>query len=105
MSEKKKWKEVLLSKDNHYFVPFVLIVTLLVAVWLLFFAHNSILQWAKAGLEVRQQEQRKEQLQREIDQMNDEIRALTHNRDSLEKYAREQYHFAAPGEDVYILDF
>lgn len=104
MSERKKWKDVLLSKENHHFVPFVVIVTLVVAVWLLFFAHNSILQWAKAALEVRQQEQRMEQLQGEIDQMDAEIQALTHNRDSLEKYAREQYRFAAPGEDVYILE-
>jgi cell division protein FtsB len=36
--------------------------------------------------------------------MNEEIQALTNSRDSLEKFARETYHFAAPGEDVYIIE-
>ena len=40
----------------------------------------------------------------EIDEMDAEIRALTDSRDSLEKFARETYHFAAPGEDVYIIE-
>jgi cell division protein FtsB len=35
--------------------------------------------------------------------MDKEIGALTGNRDSLEKFARETYHFAAPGEDVYLV--
>jgi cell division protein FtsB len=26
------------------------------------------------------------------------------NIDTLEKFAREQYHFAEPGEDVYIIE-
>ena len=31
------------------------------------------------------------------------IEDLTTNRDSLERFARENFHFAAPGEDVYII--
>ena len=36
--------------------------------------------------------------------MDAEIQSLTNSRDSLEKFARETYHFAAPGEDVYIIE-
>lgn len=104
MVSRKRLKDILLSKENHYFIPFVVIVTLLVGLWLLFFAHNSILNWAKAGVEVRQQERKMEQLRGEIDAMDAEIEALTHNRDSAEKFAREQYLFSVPGEDVYVLD-
>ena len=45
-----------------------------------------------------------DQLRSDIDAMNEEIEALTNSRDSLEKFARETYHFAAPGEDVYIIE-
>ena len=39
---------------------------------------------------------------RDIERMDREIEALSQNKDSLEKFARENFHFAAPGDDVYI---
>ena len=36
--------------------------------------------------------------------MDAEIQSLTRSRDSLEQFARETYHFAAPGEDVYLIE-
>lgn len=103
--EDKKQKGSLLSRSDHnYFVPFVLIVTAVVALWLLFFSHSSVLNWVRARVEIRQQERKMEQYRREIDEMDAEIRALTLQRDSLEKFARETYHFAAPGDDVYIIE-
>ena len=36
--------------------------------------------------------------------MDSRIDNLTSNRDSIETYARETYHFAAPGDDVYIAE-
>ena len=32
-----------------------------------------------------------------------DINELKNNKDSLEKFAREQFHFAAPDEDVYLI--
>ena len=43
-------------------------------------------------------------LQAEIDEMDREIDNLRNNRDSLESFARETYHFAAPGDDIYIVE-
>ena len=43
-------------------------------------------------------------LKAEIKDMDAEFKALTENKDSLEKFARETYHFAAPGDDVYIVE-
>ena len=37
------------------------------------------------------------ELDRRIDMMKND-------RDTLEKFAREQYNFAAPGEDVYVIE-
>ena len=45
-----------------------------------------------------------DRLRSDIDAMDAEIQALTNSKDSLEKFARETYHFAAPGEDVYIIE-
>ena len=34
--------------------------------------------------------------------MDEQIRTLSTDRDTLEEYARENFHFAAPGDDVYV---
>ena len=39
-----------------------------------------------------------------LKQMDDRIRSLTSSRDSLEKFAREHFHFAEPGDDVFIIE-
>ena len=41
-------------------------------------------------------------IQKEIDAMDSQIRMLSNDRDSLEEFARENFSFAAPGDDVYI---
>jgi cell division protein FtsB len=36
--------------------------------------------------------------------MDARIESLSSNKDSVEAFARERYHFAAPGDDVYIAE-
>ena len=100
----KDWLAWLKRSDHNYFIPFVIIVTTVVAVILLFLSHNSVLNWVRASVEVKQQEKEMARLKQEIKEMDDEFKALTTNKDSLEKFARETYHFAAPGDDVYIVE-
>ena len=51
MEEGKKDRWAWLKrKDHNYLLPFVIVVTLVVALWLLFFAHNSVLSWIKASV-------------------------------------------------------
>ena len=100
---KDKWAWLKRS-DHNYLLPFVIVVTVGVALWLLFFAHNSVLNWVKASVEEKNQEAEMARLQAEIDEMDREIDNLRNNRDSLESFARETYHFAAPGDDVYIVE-
>ena len=104
MADKKNKGSLLTRSDHNYFVPLVLIVTALVAVWLLFLSHSSVLSWVRANLEIQRQERQMDKYRSEIDAMDAEIQSLTNNKDSLEKFARETYHFAAPGEDVYIIE-
>jgi cell division protein FtsB len=37
-------------------------------------------------------------------EMDRRIKMIKTDRDTLEKFAREQFNFAVPGEDVYVLD-
>ncbi len=101
--KKDRWAWLKRS-DHNYLIPFVIIVTTVVALWLLFFAHNSVLSWIRASVEVKNQEKEMQRLQSEIDAMQQEIDDLRNNRDSLESFARSTYHFAAPGDDVYIVE-
>jgi cell division protein FtsB len=104
MADKKQKGSLLTRSDHNYFLPFVIIITAVAALWLLFFSHSSVLNWVRANWEIQRQERQMDQLRRDIDAMDAEIRSLTNSRDSLEKFARETYHFAAPGDDVYLIE-
>ena len=104
MEEQKDRWAWLKKSDHNYLVPFVIVTTTLVALWLLFFAHNSVLSWIRATMEEKSQQKEMARLKAEIDEMDREIRNLRNNPDSLETFARETYHFAAPGDDVYIVE-
>ncbi len=104
MARKKEKGSLLTRSDHNYFLPFVIVVTAVAALWLLFLSHSSVLNWVRANIEIRRQERQMDRYRQEIDEMDAEIRALTDSKDSLEKFARETYHFAAPGEDVYIIE-
>ena len=104
MAEKKDKGSLLTRSDHNYFVPFVIVITALAALWLLFLSHSSVLNWVRARWEINRQERQMEEYRQDIGAMDAEIQSLTHSRDSLEKFARETYHFAAPGEDVYIVE-
>jgi len=58
----------------------------------------------KASVEEKNQEAEMARLESEIEEMDREINNLRNNRDSLESFARETYHFAASGDDVYIVE-
>lgn len=103
MENSDKWAWLKRS-DHNYLLPFVIVVTVVVALWLLFFAHNSVLNWVKASVEEKNQKTEMARLEAEIQEMDREIDNLRNNKDSLESFARETYHFAAPGDDVYIVE-
>lgn len=91
-----------MARNDNYFTRYALILTGLVLLFLTFFSSDSLINWVKAGFEIRRQENRIEKYKEEIGEMDRRIDCLTNNRDSLEKFAREEFTLAAPGDDVYL---
>ena len=91
-----------MTKKEKSFLIFALVVTALFAVYVCFFSHGSVVQWVRASRVIKQQEEQIAFYESEIARMQKEADLLRSDRDSLEKFAREKLHFAAPGEDVYI---
>ncbi|MBR6001702.1 MAG: septum formation initiator family protein [Bacteroidales bacterium] len=83
------------------FWKYALGATVLIVLVLLVIPAGSIPSWVKSGFEIRSQERQMESCREEIDALTSRIRDLSSNKDSLEKFAREQFGFTLPGEDVY----
>ena len=83
------------------FLRFAIVITA-VFVLFLFIKKDSLVRWVQAGFTIRDQERRIEALKKDNDRRAAEIRLLSTSRDSLEQFAREQFGFAEPGDDVYI---
>ncbi|MBR6269820.1 MAG: septum formation initiator family protein [Bacteroidales bacterium] len=96
LKEEKQWLRILLNK--------YVLVTLAFIVWMLFIDNNSIGVWLRTGRQLRNQERRIEYLNKEISSTEGRLEQLRSNRDSLEKFAREQYGFHEADEDVFIVE-
>lgn len=98
-----KIKEILKGEHGGFF-KFVMVMTAIVLLAMTFGPGNNIIHWVQARIEISRQERQIRQYRDEINEMDRRIRMLQSNRDTLERFAREQLHFAAPGDDVYIVD-
>ena len=87
-------------KNFRIFVAFSTAV--FVFIWLVG-PGNTWIHWAKAGVEIKRQERQIREYEQEIERMDKRVDMLKTDRDTLEKFAREQFHFAAPDEDVYLI--
>ena len=65
---------------------------------------NTFVHWIKAGMENSRQEKTIRNYQEENAELDRRINMIRTDRDTLEKFAREQYNFAVPGEDVYVIE-
>lgn len=86
---------------------FVWFVTVSTAVFLFVWIvgpGNTIIHWIQAGVETRRQEKLINQYESQNAEMETRLKMLRNDKDTLEKFAREQFHFAVPGEDVYIVE-
>lgn len=99
----KKIKE--LFKGRHGKFTWFVVVTSAVFLyaWLLGDG-NTIIHWIDAAVEARRQESQMEYYRQENARMDERLEMLRTDRDTLEKFAREQFHFAVPGEDVYVIE-
>lgn len=94
------WKQHPVGKVllNKYFL-----VGLIFVVWICFFDTNNVGQMFRSRRTLRSQRQQIEFYQQEIDKMNRKLEQLKSERDSLEKFAREEYFYHLDGEDVFVI--
>ena len=97
------WKE-LWNGENKTPVRIATVATVLILAFALFFSPSSVVLWIQAGRQLRQEKRQIEILSAEIRSMDKEIEMLSNDRDTLEEFARRNFGFAAPGDDVYIIE-
>ena len=79
------------------------VVTVFFFVWVLFIDTNNVFVWINDISTVRQQERQKEHFKEVIMQTDEKLKELTSNKDSLEKFAREQYLFHTDDEELFVI--
>ena len=100
------WEKVkkLYTGQNKWLV-YIATGWLLYFLWSWFFGSgNTIGHWIDARRDYRNQNAQIEFYQKSIENMDMVLDQRESNLDTLEKFAREQYYFAAPGEVVYIIE-
>lgn len=92
------------DSEHRNFRIFIAIATaVFVFIWIVG-PGNTIIHWIEAKLDIRDQEKAIERYNADLEEIDKRINMLKTDRDTLEKFAREQFHFTAPGEDVYIVE-
>lgn len=64
---------------------------------------DNIFGLVKTRITIASQNRRIRQIRSSTNGIRYRVNTLRSDRDSLEKYAREEFDFCAPGEDVYLL--
>ena len=98
-----KFKE-LWNGDNHSFFRYAVVSTAVFFLIVCFFSEDNLVRLLKAGREYRRQNAQIEVYRKEISEMDRQIEMLSNDVDTLEEFARERFFFAAPGDDVYVLE-
>lgn len=80
-----------------------LIILVLFALWIVFFDSNNLIDWYKNLTKVSDQNKQKQYYKEAIVRKEEQLKELDSNRDSLERFAREQFLFHEEGEDVFVL--
>ncbi len=86
------------------FKTFVIIVVVIALISIVLLPGSNLIQYFIAKKQLRSDQKLLRELNQEVEQMDAQIKQLKSNPDTLEKYAREQFQFAAPGDDVYIIE-
>ena len=92
------------NAEKRSFIRYAIVATGLFIILVGFVNQNNIVRWVKAGAEIRRQDRLIEKYNKEISEMDSQIHGLKSDKDSLERYARENFGFAEPGDDVYVLE-
>lgn len=90
------------NKEERSFLRTVIIASSIFLVFICIIKRDNVFRWIAAGVTIHKQEKMIEFYQQDNERLENELKTLTTDKDSLEKFAREKFLFAEPGEDVYI---
>ena len=91
------------SRLRHFFLNKYVVTLIVFFVFLIFFDnHNLISRW-ETSRKINGMEKEIEFYQTEIDKNRKKMNEMQTSDESLEKYAREQYHLKKDSEDVFII--
>ena len=97
------WNKIKESRVFRFFRNPYILATLFFLLWILFIDENTIFSYASYHMELKEHERQKLYYKEEIRKTEEKLDELNSNVDSLEKFAREQYLFHKPDEDLYII--
>lgn len=83
---------------NKFFIAGIAFI-----VWMLFFDRNDLASQYEYRSKVQKLEEEKAFYSSEIEKTDTELKELTTNIQSLEKFARERYYMKRENEDVYVV--
>lgn len=91
------------DREPRSFIRFAIVATA-VFVLFLFVKKDNVVRWIQAGFTIRQQQRQIEAYEQDNARLDRQVRMMTADRDTLETFARENFFFARPGDDVYVID-
>lgn len=92
--------------NNKYLKPLGnkwVFATLVFLVWIIFFDENSIISHQQNKQRLYELKQQEKYYRKMIVSDREKLEDLKEGEQKLEKFAREQYYMAKPGEDVFIV--
>lgn len=98
-----KIKDLFTGEHRSFFI-FAAVATGVALLVLTFAPGNNIIHWIGAKVTLADQQRQIDDYRKGIETMDKRVKMLTSDRDTLEKFAREHFHFAAPGDDVYLIE-
>ncbi|MEI6764340.1 MAG: septum formation initiator family protein [Bacteroidota bacterium] len=93
----------ILGKLSFIYKNYYIVVTVVFAVWMLFFDNNNLIARMKYRRQLGDLVEQKQYLQKEIDRNKALTIELTSNVQNLEKYARETYLMKKKNETIYLI--
>ena len=90
------------NREERSFVRYAIVSTAIFLLFICVIKRDNLFRWIEAGVTIKRQEKQMEFYESDIGRLKKEVNSLTTDRDTLEKFAREKFLFAEPGEDVYV---
>jgi cell division protein FtsB len=91
-------KKIVSAFKNKYFLTVIIL-----AVWVLFFDKNDLKTQIEFKKQVKQLEEERNYYAKENAEISRELKELTTNPKTIEKFAREKYLMKRDNEDIFII--